>query len=53
MEKVDRKGGQKSPKSGQETSKGGQKILNDTKNQRMKLYVFETNLGNSCKEFNK
>ena len=65
MEEVDRKGGQKSSKSGQEVLKGGQEILNDTqnasqsdtqndtKNQRMKLYIFETNFGNSCKEFNK
>ena len=64
MEEVDRKGGQKSPKSGQETSKGELEILNDsqndsqrntqndTKNQRMKLYVFEANFGNSCKKFN-
>ena len=64
MEEVDRKGRQKTQKvdrkGGQETLKGGQKILNDsqndsqsdtkndTKNQRMKLYVFEGNFGNSC-----
>ena len=37
--------------------KSGQKIQNDTKNdtknQRMKLYIFEANFGNSCKVFNK